>query len=376
MARPGIRPITPAEVRKYFDDVRVGLHGRARSRADELATKCSMSAIARVHTPAVVLLHGQMLVESEELTRAAAYLQQGLAMLADTGPHPMVGDGDHHRALLASIALQLGSYDIAAAHLETMEEPHRSLDTRFAALRTRAQLATIGANPEAAHQFLNTAASLAERLKGSFATALIEGDRVNLLASQGRLMEAMVLADHLMLRTMRPVRGDHGAWAASITASICFTLSRHSVDQGRGFDAERFLVAGIAAVERAPSAYLTAHMQLAMARAWRLRRNFEPAEAALQRAASEFGRLGCLPALALVSLEDACLAEARQLSTSTRALFERALQEFEAVGHAWEIGILRRHLGLVDDHAQVMAATSAGPSPFDMRAGRRDRLLG
>lgn len=367
--------IPPAPIRKFFDDVRVGNRIRALAVADDLAQKCSASAIAWRHTPAVILLHGELLAADGELGRAADYLTQGLAMLADTGPHAVVGSGDHHRVLLTSTLLPLGRYAEAAAHLDTMEEPQRPIETRFAALRTRAQLATIRGNAEMAHHLLNTAASVAQRIKGSLPTTLIDADRASLLATQGRLFEAVTLADLVLSHTMRPGRGPIGRYAGAVGASVAFTMSRHAADQGRGYDAERYLVAGISSVERSPSTFLVAHMELAMARAWRGRGQLDLAEDALGKAASGFARLGALPSSALVSLEEACLSESRRLGMSTRVLFGRALAEFEALGHAWEVSALRRHLGLVDEHARAVAMTARAASPIDERARRRERLL-
>lgn len=366
----------PAAVRKYFDDARVGNARRAMAQADALAVRCSADPATRRHTPAIVLVHGQLLAADEQLGAAAVYLEQGLAMLADTGPHEVVGGGDAQRALLVSLLVQLGRYEAAAAHLPVMEDPARPIEARFAALRARAQLATIHGQPELGHQVLNTAASVAQRIKGAFPIAMIDADRANLLATQGRLFEAMALADHLFLRTVRPVRGPHGDWSSALTTSVAFTLSRHAADQGRAYDCERFLVVGISAVERSPSTFGVAHMELAMARAWRRRGDFAHAEEALIKAAGDFARLGCAPSSALVTLEEACLAEARNLGTSTRSLFERALASFDELGHAWESAILRRHLGLVDPRAVAAAATSREPSPTEMRSSRRDRMPG
>ncbi len=369
------RPIPPAAVRKYFDDARVGYHRRARARADALAVQCSSDPSTRHHTPAVVLVHGELLAAAEELTLAVTYLEQGLAMLDDVGPHPEVGRGDRHRALLVSLLLELGRYGTITDHLTVMEAPDRPMETRLAALRTRAQLATIHGHPEVAHQYLNTASSITERIHSPFSAATVDADRANLLATQGYVVEAMGLADRLFTKTIRPVRGEYGQWAASLTASVAFTLSRHCADQGRGYDLERFLVAGIAAVERNPSAYGVAHMQLAMARGWRRRGEPARAEAALAQASTGFAALGATPALALVTLESACLAESERLTTSARSLFERALAEFTELGHAWEVAALRRHLGLADARAEAIAASTAGPSPLDMRASRRARQL-
>ncbi len=370
------RRIPPYAVRKFLDDVRVGNHERAAARADELAVWCSGHAVTRPQTPAVVLAHGEILLRNEDLLRAVSYLEQGLSMLDETGPHEIIGNGDHHRVLLVSTLLQLGRYQEAAHYLTPMEDPSGPLDTRLAALRCRAQLAAIYGNPEGAHQFLNTAATVAERVRGMQAPAMVDADRACLLATQGRLFEAMAIADRLFARTLRGGHGDRARWAAASTAAVAFTLSRHAVDQGRGYDAERFLVAGIAAVEQAPSAYGVAHMDLAMARAWRHRGDFVNAELALRKAAVAFSRLGCRPAAALVSLEDACLNEARGTASATVNLFERALREFEEIGHAWEVVALQRHLGRYDELAQTSAAVDAGPSPTDMRASRLARMLG
>lgn len=366
----------PPEVRKFFDDVRVGNHRRALGHADDLAVKCSASRIARRHTPAVILLHGELLAGQEELVRAVAYLEQGLVMLGETGRHEVVGTGDRHRAILIGLLLQLGRYAPAVPHIAPLEEPHRSLESRFVAARARAHLAAVGGRPEDGHQFLNTAASLANRIKGGFPVALVDADRSVLLATQGRLFEAVALADHVLPKLLRPVRGSYGRWAGASLQAVAFTMSRHCIDQGRGPDAERFLVAGISGVERAPSLFGTSNMELAMARAWRNRRELDQAEAALRKAAAGFGHLGCAPGLALVSLEEACLAEVRRLGTSTRALFERALAEFEELGHAWEVSVLRHHLGVVRERAPVAAASQMGPSPIDMRSSRRERMLG
>jgi len=363
-------------VRKFLDDVRVGNHTRATARADDLAVWCSGHSLTRPHTPAVVLAHGELVLRTEDLQRAASYLDQGLAMLAETGPHEIIGSGDHHRVLLVSTLLQLGRYHEAAGHLTTMDDPSGPLDTRLAALRGQAQLAAVAGNPELAHQFLNTAATVAQRVRGLQAPAMVDADRACLLATQGRLFEAMAMADHLFAKTLRGGHGDRARWASASTAAVAFTLSRHAVDQGRGYDAERFLVAGIGAVEQAPSAYGVAHMDLAMARAWRHRGDFTNAEPALRKAAVAFSRLGCRPAAALVSLEDACLNEARGTASATLNLFERALREFQELGHAWEVTALQRHLGLYDELAQASAAVDAGPSPIDMRASRLARMLG
>lgn len=255
---------------------------------------------------------------------------------------------DWYRVLLVDEYLRLGRYDDALARLPHLLEPTRSMETRFAATRAQSAVAAVRGDFETAHFLLNTATGIAIRMRSRFRGALVEGDRAVLLANQGRFHEAIASADSILTSFVRPPIGTYQRWGNTHGAIVALTLCRLTAQAGDALTAQRMLIQGTTAVERAGSSYLRAYLELARGSFYGAEGRFDMAEAALFEAARAFNVLGCLPASAVTTLEQGRLAWRRGLHLSARPLLDRAMVDFRTLGQTPEINEVRRLLIEVD----------------------------
>lgn len=258
---------------------------------------------------------------------------------------------DWFELALLDVLLRMGRYDDVVDRVARLAEPTHTAEIRFAA--TRAHAVALGARGqfEGAHHLLNTAGGVAARIRSRFRSALVEGDRAVLLAAQGRLLEAITAADRVLPSLIRPPVGEYQQWSNAEGATIALTLSRTASRQGDHLTAQRMLHLGTTAVHRVGGDHLHAQLDLARGVLWLLEGDLDAAEASLVSAGRQFGLLGCAPALALTTLEQGRLAEARGLVRSARPLYERALADFRRLGQPREVTELTRLLGGLDHRA-------------------------
>jgi hypothetical protein len=251
---------------------------------------------------------------------------------------------DWFELALLDVDLRLGRYGDVLARVPRLTDPTHETDVRFAA--TRAQAAVLGAQGqfEGAHHLLNTAGGLASRIRSRFRIALVEGDRAVLFARQGRLLEAITSADRVLPSLIRPPLGEYQLWSNAEGAAVALTVSQVASANGDHLSAQRLLLLGTSATKQLSSAYLAAHLDLTRGAFWLLERDLDAAEAALVSATRQFGVLGCEPAVARATLEQARLADARGLTRSARPLYERALADFRRLGQPREVNEITRLL--------------------------------
>src|SRR5690606_16162810 len=123
---------------------------------------------------------------------AIRYLSQGITLAervadeADRGAaanalEKALGPIDPVRMELMQLLLVVGRYDEAHALAAALQEPTHGAVARLAGLRTHATVSAVRGEHELAHQVLNAAASLSERMRSRFARMLVEVDRSVLL---------------------------------------------------------------------------------------------------------------------------------------------------------------------------------------------------
>jgi tetratricopeptide (TPR) repeat protein len=306
--------------------------------ADAVAARLNASPRDQVFIPALALMKGEALLELERYVEAHELLQEGVRRLVEGQSYlHELGPADRFRLLLVELEILLGRYGDAWQRLLALEEPDRPPATRLGALRARARLNTIRGDYEGAHHLLNAATSVTDRINSRFMVALVEVERAVVLATQGRLHEAIALADRLHESLGAPLGGRRGAWAARLTAGVSLWVSRLAHEAGRAAEGDRLLLRGAGAVARAPTRYLEAHRDVAISTQWRVEGRAGSAEPVCREAMLAFERLGARPAAATATLELARIAVARGLATSAQPLADRARAEFSFLGHAREL---------------------------------------
>ena len=251
---------------------------------------------------------------------------------------------DWFEVTLLDVLVRLGRYREALDRIPHLADPTHAAEVRFAV--TRANAAILGAQGqfEGAHHLLNTAGGLATRIRSRFRAALVEGDRAILLATQGRLLEAITSADRVLAPLIRPPLGEYQQWANAQGAAVALTVSRAASAGGDHLTAQRLLLLGTTAANHVGGAYLHAQVDLSRGVFWLLERDLDGAEAALVAAGRELGVLGCAPAAAQATFEQGRLAQARGLDRSARPLYERARDEFRRLGQPREVTEISRLL--------------------------------
>jgi len=251
---------------------------------------------------------------------------------------------DWFELTLLEVELRLGRYADVVARVPRLTDPTHQPEVRFAATRAHASVLAAQGQFEGAHHLLNTAGGVASRIRSRFRLALVEGDRAILLATQGRLLEAITAADRVLAALIRPPVGEYQQWSTAEGAAIALTVSRAASSGGDHLTAQRMLLLGTTAATQVGGPYLAAHLDLARGVFWLLERDLDAAEASLVSAGRQFGVLGCAPAVALATLEQGRLAHARGLVRSARPLYQRALDDFRRLGQPREVNELTRLL--------------------------------
>lgn len=309
-----------------------------------------------VEAAEAVLLVGLVRAAGDEPATAVAWLEHALGALAPTD-RALVPAADAAELVLLDLELRLGRYADVAARLQPLLEPERPIETRFGATRAHAALATLRGDHQLAHQLLNTAGGLAERMRSRFRHALVEGDRAILLAAQARLFEAAGTADRVLASLIRPAMGPMQQWADTQAATVAAALARAGAVNGDTLTAQRFLIAGTRAAQRAGGSWLAAQLDLATGALATAEGEYGRAEPALLDARATFTRLGAEPSVALAILEQGRLALARGLYATAQPLLAHATSELARLGHAVDA---REARGLL---AHVPAPTETEPAP-------------
>jgi hypothetical protein len=264
---------------------------------------------------------------------------------------------DWFELLLCEVHLRTGRSGDAADRLGRLIEPQRDVTVRFGATRALATVATLAGQHERAHHLLNTAGGLATRIPSRFRGALVEGDRAVVLARQGRLNEALAVAERVLAPLVRPVSGPYQRWGRHEAASVALALSRLAGRAGDGAAAHRLLGVAGDALGPVPDPVLDAHLHLTAAG---VLADDEPddIERRLARAATVFAHTGDRPAAALVTLEHARRAHQRGLDQSAAPLYDQAASELRACG--W---------GVEARHAEALRTALAEGQPLTFRYG-------
>ena len=342
--------IPPASYVRIQNAYRRGDHLVVLGDGDRVASELAATEEDRALANELWCLIGTVHAEAERFEVSVRFLEHATGT-PSTGQAETPDDRlDWFRVLLVDEYLRLGRYDDALAQLPRLLEPARAMDTRFAATRAQSSIAAARGDFETAHFLLNTATGIAIRMRSRFRAALVEGDRSVLLAAQGRFHEATASADSVLTSFVRPPIGTYQRWGNTHGAMVALTLCRLSAQAGDALTAQRMLIQGTTAVERAGTSYLRAYLELARGAFYGAEGRFDLAEAALFEASRGFNVLGCLSASAIATLEQGRLAWRRGLHLSARPLLERALVDFRGLGQTPEINEIRRLLIEVDRH--------------------------
>jgi ATP/maltotriose-dependent transcriptional regulator MalT len=274
---------------------------------------------------------------------------------APRGEVPRAPFVDWCELLLCEVHLRTGRTAEATDRLVTLVEPHRDEAIRFAALRAQAVVAALGGRYERAHHLLNSAGGVAARIPSRHRGALVERDRALVLAGEGRVHEALAIAERVATPLIRPVAGPHQRWSRLEAASMALALARTVTRTGDELSGRRLLAMGEAALAGVHAPFLDAHR--ALARAVVLGPDGEPGEIEdlLTRATTTFEHAGDRPAAALVAREHGRLAHVRGLERSARPFYVQAAAELRSYG--WTVDAAEAD--------RLRAALDAGhPPPF------------
>ncbi len=298
--------------------------------------------------PAVALAVARSLVQVERYPAAIGWLEYGLAALPGTPSARELRDGHHEHRLLADLYLLVGRWDRAAEYLSWLARPDQPLDSRLAATRGQVALAAAGGDFDAAQWLLNAAADLGRRARSQVIDAVVAADRAVVLAAQGRLREAVALADEVLPSLGAPGEGPAQVWANGQAVAVATTIARLSAQAGDTATAERHLLDATAPAMASRRTYATAHLDLARATVWRVEGELDRAEPAGLAALEQFDVLGALPAAGLAALEAGRLAEVRGHLQTARARYDRAAVDLAAVG-------LRRDGAVAEERRRALA---------------------
>ncbi len=295
--------------------------------------------------PGVLVLVGGALAGREQYLDAIAYLHRGLEELPGAPASIReVGKGEAFALIEIDLLLLVGRFHEAWAIVAQLTEPDRPLEARLGATRAHIALAATFGDFDTAQQLLNTAAGLAQQIRNRLQAAVVDGDRAVVLALQGRVVEAVALAEQILPKLARRGPGPHLAWGVAQAITVSTTIARQAAELGDEPTAERFL-AGIGAVATGSGrTFDTAQIALARGAVWRASGHLAEAEAPLATARRQFLALACAPAAAMAQLEEARLALIRGYQASSRPLFERARAEFAALGLQREVSRIDRTL--------------------------------
>jgi ATP/maltotriose-dependent transcriptional regulator MalT len=318
------------------------------AHGDRLAVEFGGDPSTRHLVPSVVLLHGLVLADDDRFVEARDYLEHGLAMHATLPTSRDLTSLDRFELELVRVCLVLGDYGRAEALATTLEEPNRAMETRLGAIRSKAMLATIHGNYETAHQLINAAASLVERIHSRLFATLLDADRAMVLGTQGRLPEAILLADNCLRLLAQPGAGPHLRWAAAQSAALALTLGRYAAEAGDLSSAQRLVLTGVGCAERLGGTYMRAHADLTISTMWWAQGRYHQAVDVVRSARRTFVQLGTTPSAALATLQEGRVAWAQGLSAAAQPLLRQALNELAGLGHHREVEQLRVALGALD----------------------------
>jgi len=330
--------------RTFREAFRRGDRDTVLGTAQQVLDRAALDEGQRELAPAVLLMVGSTLASAERLADGAAYLQRGLAELPGTASVREIGSGDSYALTLLDLRLRLGRYQEAWALVQLLIEPSRPLETRLGATRAQIAISATFGDFATAQQLLNTAAGLADRLRSRLLSAMVDGDRSIVLATQGRTVEATAFADQVLPSLIRPGRGPVLAWSAAQAVTVATTLARHAAAAGDPMTAERMLFLASEPAERTGRRFDEAQLSLARGVVWREGGRTADSEMALLEARRQFLALDCAPAAAMAQREEARLAVSRGLTASARPLFERARDEFASLGLTREVDELEAAL--------------------------------
>jgi hypothetical protein len=324
--------------RDLVDSMRRGDTGAVLHRAQRVIDELSRDPEQAELVPAVLIMVGGAFAREEHFVEAAAYLERGLDTMDGTASVREIGSGDEEELLLLGLYLLCGRYREVWPRVQKLSEPGRSLEARLGATRAHTALATAFGDFDTAHQLLNTATGLAERLPSHQLSVMVEGDRAIVLAEQGRTLEATSFAMSALALLARPGPGRHLAWARGHAITIATTVARQvATGDGDLGASERLLAIIEPLVERDGRTLDRAQLALARGVVWRESGHLAEAESALDAARRTLLGLGCAPAAALAQREEARLAVVRKLEASAQPLYVRARDEFAALGLTREV---------------------------------------
>ncbi|MEZ5206045.1 MAG: hypothetical protein R2690_03460 [Acidimicrobiales bacterium] len=314
---------------------------------DDLAVTLAEAPWSRFLVPAVIVLQGSTMGMRPDLVppgEAIRYLSQGISLAdhlidepdgdaAASGLDKALGPIDPFRMELMQLLLVVGRYDEAHALASTLQEPTHGAVARLAGLRTHAAVSAVRGEHELAHQVLNAAASLSERMRSRFARMLVDVDRSVLLGTQGRLGEGIALFDNLTRVLSRRSAGSSGAWADTVAAAGALTLSRFAAETGDPVTAERLIYPGAAAVSDTTDPYWKAQLDLSLSVLFWAQRRFDDAVELCREARAGFEGGAYLPGAAQAVMHEGRLAWSQGFTAVATPLLELARHQLVALGH-------------------------------------------
>jgi len=327
--------------REFRELARKGSDQAVIDRGQSVLDALGSDAAQQVLIPAALVLIGSSLYAADRFADAAAYLERGLADLPHSAANREIGDGDPYTITYLELLLRLGRFRDAWSIAETASEPTQSLEVRLGATRAQVAVTSAFGDFDRSQQLLNTAAGIAKRLRNRQSAAIVDGDRAMVLARQGRIVEAVALADQVLVLLGRLGAGPVLAQSSTQAVAITTTLARIAQRTGDDMTAQRMLLLAAGPTEHTGRRFDRALFELAQATVWNQTGFTELAEGAADDARRTFLFLGCAPAAAETQQLRGEIAACRGLTLSARPLLQQARAEYGALG-------LNRHVSDID----------------------------
>jgi hypothetical protein len=327
--------------RRLRDAFQRGDHREVLATGESTVARLEDDGAQQGHLPAAMLMVGASLSQIEHYRDAVTWLEQGLVRLPGTASESEMGGGHWFHRTLVDLYLLLGRWTQADAYLEWLSRPDQPAESRLAAARGQAHLAAARGHFDRAHWLVNTAADLAQRSRSNRLRAIVEGDRVVVLALQGRLGEAVQFADDVAPRLAAAARGLQQADANAQAVAVYTTVARRLVTRDDLMTAHRYLLEAAVPATESRRTYCRAQLELAHAVVWLADGDVERAAGPLRDALRQFEALGTRPAAAIARAESARLAQAAGLAESASSLAAAADAELADLGFHVELVALQ-----------------------------------
>jgi len=338
------RHSAPLSYRRFVDHCRHQPAEASIAEARWLAPQLAADPALRGWVPAVVLRAGALLAGRESFVEARQFLREGLEMLPGSAAERELAGGGDAAITLVGVLLVTGDLTEAWNHAGWLTEPHHNVETRLAGTRAQAAIRNAFGDSEIAFHLINTASGLALQCRSRLRSAVVETDRAMVLASVGRVGEAVHLVDEVLPRLGVRVPGPLGVVATSQAAAAAAAVGIAAANAGDVATARRLAEAAVTAADASGRSLARGEADLAVAAAARAGGMLRTAEQSAFDARQRLAELGAVPLAAAALRERAAIAWYGGSTQAAADLAAQAVRELEPTGYRVELAATRRFL--------------------------------